>query len=514
MRRTATASLVALVVAAALLLVPGPTPVRAADPCSPWPTSYGMPETIRVLRVASGVVETVPFRTYVENVMSWEWPASWPSEALRAGAVAVKQYGLYYLVNPRSWYKTPDGQCYHVRDDTNDQIYRPQNSTGTPRIPAASQVAAVEATWDMTMRRGTSFFLPHYQAGESTVCGAKIRYGVTWLPQWEVRACALGGMDMATILHLYLDPGLTIADAVRRFGGDRYATAAAISRADVVSSTTVFVARGADFPDALAAGPVAAVSGAPILLVADDGVPDVIAEELARLAPTRIVILGGIGAVSEAVEGQLASTGAEIVRLAGADRYETAVAVSAFAFAPGVPMAFVATGRDFPDALAGAAAGAHLGAPVLLVPGDAIPTVVADELTRLAPAAIRVLGGTSVVAEEVEAALAGFAPDVARLAGSDRYQTAAAVSEAAFEPGVDRVRFATGANFPDALAAAPAGLPILLVGSGAPTATIEETIRLAPAHLEPVGGPAVVSDATVTSIVRSVAGSGGVPAVR
>jgi putative cell wall-binding protein len=521
MRRTAAASLVALVVAVALLAFPSPGPARAGSPCSPWPTSYGMPETIRVLRTASGTVETVPFQAYVENVMSWEWPASYPTEALRVGALAVKQYGLYYVVNPRSnpstgYYMTGDGECYHVRDDTWDQLYRPQNSNGTPRVPAASQVAAVEATWDMTMRRGTSFFLPHYFAGESNVCGAKAgRRSVTWLPQSEVKACAQAGMSMAEVLHLYLDPDLSIAAAVRRFGGDRYATAVAISRADYGPSTgTVYVARGLDFPDALAAGPVAARDDAPILLVADDGVPDVVAEELARLAPERIVVLGGPGAVPEAVVAQLGQTGAEVTRVAGADRYETAVAISASAFDPGVPLVFVATGRNFPDALAGSAAGAHLGAPVLLVPGDTIPAVVVDELTRLTPGAIRVLGGAAAVSDEVVGALAAFSPDVARLAGSDRYQTAAAVSASAFEPGVERVRIATGANFPDALAAAALGRPILLVGGSAPAATIDEAVRLAPSLLEPVGGPAVVSDGTVTSIVRSAGRTGSVPAVQ
>ncbi len=521
MRRTAAASLVALVVAVALLAFPSPAPARADSSCSPWPTSYGMPETIRVLRTATGTVETVPFQAYVENVMSWEWPSTYPAEALLVGALAVKQYGLYYVVNPRSnpstgYYMTADGACYHVRDDTYDQLYRPQNTNGTPRIPAASQVAAVEATWSLTMRRGTSFFLPHYFAGSSTVCGAKVgRPSITWLPQSEVKACAQAGMSMAEILHLYLDPDLSIAAAVRRFGGDRYATAVAISRADFGPSTgTVYVARGLDFPDALAAGPVAARVGAPILLLAHDGVPNVVAEELARLAPERIIVLGGPGAVPEAVVAQLGQTGAAVSRLAGADRYETAVAMSASAFEPGVPVAFVATGRNFPDALAGSAAGAHLGAPVILVPGDAIPAVVADELTRLAPAAIRVLGGAAAVSDEVVGALAAFSPDVARLAGSDRYQTAAAVSAAVFGPGVDRLRIATGANFPDALAAAPLGRPILLVGGSAPAATIDEAIRLSPALLEPVGGPAVVSDRTITSVVRSASGAGSVPAVQ
>src|SRR5687768_2820966 len=58
-------------------------------------------------------------------------------------------------------------------------------------------------------------------------------------------------------------------------------------------------------------------------------------------------------------------------RIEGADRYATAAAVSANAFAPGVDVAYVVTGTNFPDALAGAPAAAHEGGPVLLTQADA-----------------------------------------------------------------------------------------------------------------------------------------------
>ena len=77
-----------------------------------------------------------------------------------------------------------------------------------------------------------------------------------------------------------------------------------------------------------------------------------------------------------------------VSRVAGADRYGTSAAVSAGAFPPGVPVAYIATGATFPDALSGAAAAGALGGPVLLTAPDAIPSAVHTELKRLKPAKI------------------------------------------------------------------------------------------------------------------------------
>ena len=86
------------------------------------------------------------------------------------------------------------------------------------------------------------------------------------------------------------------------------------------------------------------------------------------------------------------------------DRYATAASVSAATFDPGVPVVYIASGLNFPDALAGAAAGGYLGGPVLLV-NSTIPAVTAAELTRLQPVRIVVLGGTRSVSEAILAAL-------------------------------------------------------------------------------------------------------------
>jgi putative cell wall-binding protein len=197
---------------------------------------------------------------------------------------------------------------------------------------------------------------------------------------------------------------------------------------------------------------------------------------------------------------------ADSVRLGGTDRFGTSAKISAANFDPGVPVAFVATGMNFPDALAGAAAAGKLGAPILLVTRDTIPDSTAKELARLQPGRIVVLGSAGVVSDAVATALGAYtAGGVSRLAGPDRYGTAAAVSAAFFDPGVDLVFIATGANFPDALAGAAVagrvGAPILLVRpTSLPSATATELARLAPKRIVVLGSTDAVGAGVATQL--------------
>ena len=100
--------------------------------------------------------------------------------------------------------------------------------------------------------------------------------------------------------------------------------------------------------------------------------------------------------------------------------------------ASATPVVYVATGENFPDALGASSAAAVQGGPVLLVTKTTIPLETKAELTRLSPDVIYVAGGTAVVSDSVLDALKAYAPSVIRLAGSNRYSTAAEVSKSAF----------------------------------------------------------------------------------
>ena len=311
-------------------------------------------------------------------------------------------------------------------------------------------------------------------------------------------------------------PSQAPGGVTRLFGGDLYATTAAISAASFGPGAPVaYVATGIDFPDALAGAALAGSWDGPILLVQLDAIPPATAVELVRLRPQRIVVLGGAGVVSDVVMSGLAPyTSGTVTRLAGRDRYATAATMSAANFAPGVPVAYVATGLNFPDALTGAAVAGSENGPILLVLATGIPAATAAELDRLRPARIVVLGGTGVISDEVATSLASYTSGtVTRLAGRDRYATAAAISASKFAPGIPVVYIATGLDFPDALAgAAVAGsrdAPILLVAANAiPSATAAELTRLHPARVVLLGATSSVSEAVRIQLLAFANGSG------
>jgi putative cell wall-binding protein len=296
-------------------------------------------------------------------------------------------------------------------------------------------------------------------------------------------------------------------------GSDRYATAAAVSAASFVPGVpAAFVATGATFPDALAAGPAAALSGGPVLLTLPGSIPAATADELRRLRPGRIYVLGSSGAISEGVAQQLAAyASGGVTRLGGSDRYATAAAVSRAFFSPGVAATFVATGANYPDALSGGPAAAANRSPLLLTRLDGVPAPTAAEIQRLRPARIFILGGSGVVSDAVANQLRNLSgAQIVRLAGGDRYATSAAISRQFFS-APPAAYLATGANFPDALAAVPAagisGSPLLLVQpSGLPGEIATELRRIWPPRTLILGSVGAVSDAVVSQ-VRSLLGN-------
>lgn len=208
---------------------------------------------------------------------------------------------------------------------------------------------------------------------------------------------------------------------------------------------------------------------------------------------------------------------AEIDRIAGTDRYDTAILISREAFDPGeAAVAYLATGENFPDALSAAPAAARVGAPVLLTPGSRLPDPVLRELERLEVDLVKVVGGTSSVSEAVAARLQDAGLQVQRIAGPDRYATSRAIIADAFtETPVDAVYVATGEKFPDALSAAAAAgsrnSPVLLVPPAlAPntpdldTPTHELIMALKPREAIVVGGTSTLPASISWAVERSV----------
>ena len=198
-------------------------------------------------------------------------------------------------------------------------------------------------------------------------------------------------------------PEVGTAIQVTRIGGpDRYAVAAHISAASFAPGVAVaYLAVGTKFPDALSAGPAAARAGGPVLLTETNRLPPAIAAELTRLAPQRIVVVGGPASVSDGVLAALqAYTPGSVTRIGGADRYVVAAGISAANFAPGDSL-YLAAGGNFPDALSGGPAAGVNQRPMLLTTTGSLPASIAAEIIRLAPTRIYVLGGPASVSDAV-----------------------------------------------------------------------------------------------------------------
>ena len=283
-------------------------------------------------------------------------------------------------------------------------------------------------------------------------------------------------------------------------GDDRYATAVAVSQAAYpTTAPVVYVASGANFPDALSAAAAAAKQGGPLLLTGGAALPAAVAAEIGRLQPSRVVIVGSEDVVSAGVASQLAALVPDVVRLGGADRYVTSQLVAKYAFAGTQPAAvYLANGSSFADALSATSAAGAAGGPVILTPPyDTKAATVSATVRALAPQKILIVGGSDVVPSGVEAALSRVAP-VQRLSGPDRFATNAAVTNYAF-PNASTAVAASGLNFPDALGAgAWAGhthTPLLLTGRNCmPGGAAQSIFTSGVQSLTVVGGADVIGD--------------------
>ena len=275
-------------------------------------------------------------------------------------------------------------------------------------------------------------------------------------------------------------------------GSDRWATAARVSASSFPGGANdVFIVTGTNWPDALSAGAAAAAVNGPVLPVTARSVPAVVLSELARLDPVRAWVIGGRGAVSDAVLSALEGRGIEVTRISGPDRYATAAAVQA-QFFPDPAGAYYASGYTYADALAGGAAAAHRGWPLLLTAPGALPAS-----TPVVGSDRVVLGGTGAVSDGVRRQLGAR-----RVSGADRYATAAAIARDAWTSS-RVVYLAVGTNYPDALTGTVAAhrdsAPLLLTPpSCAPKATRDAAAALGSRARVALGGTGVISNAAAS----------------
>lgn len=281
-------------------------------------------------------------------------------------------------------------------------------------------------------------------------------------------------------------------------GGDRYATAAAASARFFSPGVDVaYVASGEGFADALAAGPAAAHREAPLLLTGRDRLPQATRDELRRLAPDRVVLVGGEVAVSADVARELQPYAGRVTRVAGGDRYDTAARIARHAWGDQtVDAAYIANGEGFPDALGASARAALHDVPVLLVAHDRVPDATATTLDVMGVDAVIAAGGEQVVSRTTLRTLQDRVGTAVRRSGPDRYATSAALVD---DDRSGRILLvATGETFPDGLTAASLarrlGADVLLTRPGAvPDVIVDRAEDLSPRRVYGLGGTTALS---------------------
>lgn len=282
------------------------------------------------------------------------------------------------------------------------------------------------------------------------------------------------------------DIGLSVAplSAQRLSGDDRYETAAAISEDDFSAATTVVLATGQDFPDALAASALAGAYRGPLLLTRAAAIPASVVTEIQRLGATRAILVGGTAVINASVETQLDGLGVAHERVSGANRYATAEQIAyrvmdiENSLGDFCDEAFFVRGDSFADALSVAPHAYARRMPILLVKTTDVPVDTEDAIQFANLTHGYVIGGTSAVSDATEDAIEDLIDDnpgstgTSRWDGDTRYATARACAMSGVRMGWldwDTVGVATGQNFPDALGGGAAcgayGSPILLTPS-------------------------------------------------
>lgn len=294
-------------------------------------------------------------------------------------------------------------------------------------------------------------------------------------------------------------------------GSDRVATSIAAWQQGGFTGTSLVIATGTASADALSAGPLAAVLGAPLVLSNCPVVEPATVAEIQARGIRDVRLVGGQVNFDPATLGTLQAHGVQVSRIYGTNRYGTAAAVAGQTLVEWnqrgktqTPI-FLADGVSFPDALSAGAGAAFAHGVVLLSAGAHLPPETVQFIqTHQAQSAYSIfpIGGPAVQAWN-QAGITNFKAQP--IQGLDRYQTAQFVAQA-FAPGATSAVVASGVNFPDGLAGAalaahrnacllltnPQVLPV-------PTATRLAQLPNRAASVV-IGGPGAVSESVAWAI--------------
>ncbi|AKA70286.1 cell wall-binding repeat-containing protein [Clostridium scatologenes] len=276
-------------------------------------------------------------------------------------------------------------------------------------------------------------------------------------------------------------------------GANRYETAAKVCQDGWKSSQNVVIVNGENFPDALAAAPLAKKNDAPILLTSKDILNAYTSVEINRLGVKNAFIIGGRGVISQAVEDSLKSRGIKITRLGGANRFDTAIQIAGKVSKSNEVV--LINSNDFRDGMSISAIAAAKGMPVIPVDAYSMPASVSKYLQGYKKAdQIYVIGGQDKISDSVISGL----PNIKRIGGGDIYSSNIGVVNAFLgELNIDTVYISSAKDFPDSLGASALASkttsPIIFVDSPMSYATQNFLKSHIINDIKVLGGPGAVS---------------------
>ena len=310
-------------------------------------------------------------------------------------------------------------------------------------------------------------------------------------------------------LLLSINTNVFAANLDRLGGINRYETAALIN--NQMKSETLILTNGNDFSDALSSTSLVKHCNGEIHLV-DKDLDSNTLDSLNNNEFKKSIIIGGTAAISADIENELKlKLGSENVeRLGGKDRYETSelIAAKVLEIDSSVNTAFIATGKNFADALSVSPIASNLGYPIILTPGDYIGKLGICTLEYMSNC--YKIGGESVVSDTIDNLIINKSANIKRLAGLNRYETNKSVINEFYSYAFDyKTAFlASGINYPDALVgSALAGknkAPIILIANTIDNSTQDAFNLFSNNNLIILGGTDVIPDDKIKTLNENI----------
>ena len=270
--------------------------------------------------------------------------------------------------------------------------------------------------------------------------------------------------------------------STRIAGRNRQLTAVEVSKALFQKADTVIITSSDKMVDSLASSPYGVGIKAPTLLVDKDSISKEILSEIKRLNPSKIIIAGGKLSISEKVENQIKQLGIKQQRIAGADRFETAVKLGeqVRANSDNKKEIILVNGFNNIDALTAGSLAAKLNIPVLLTDSDQLNKDTEKAIKDWGIEKVTIIGGKTQVSEAIKVKLQESKITVERLAGRTRVDTALEVAKAV-NSDPDKVIFANKTAYPDALIAPYLSkteqAPIMLIDKDEASVSVKQYLR-------------------------------------